>query len=244
MGGAVGDYDNDGDIDVFLTGRSEDGLDRFSSLYRNEGSGAFVDVTADAGDLADGGISGLFWGNAFFDFDNDGDLDLYVTNEGLSEIRTNVLYQNDGAGRFTRVTDLAFPSDTGPSAAAAAIGDYNNDGALDIYAPAGGLGSGGRGAFYENLTGKTNHWIVVRLQGTLSHRDAFGARVTITAGGKTQLRELHTSPVDPQPLHFGLGETTSVDEIRVRWPSGIVQILRDAPRKSRVSEEMPILRTS
>jgi hypothetical protein len=90
------------------------------------------------------------------------------------------------------------------------------------------LGSGGLGAFYENLTGQRRHWIVVRLRGVISHRDAYGARVTVRAGGQTQLRELHTSPVDPQPLHFGLGEAVSVDEIRVRWPSGIVQTLHGA----------------
>jgi hypothetical protein len=234
MGGALGDYDNDGDIDIFLTGRTEDRLDRFSTLYRNDGPGVFTDVTADAGDLAAGGISGIFWGNAFFDFDNDGDLDLYVTNEGLTEIKTNTLYQNDGGGRFTRVTDLAFPSDTGPSGAAAAIGDYNDDGALDIYAPAGALGTGGLGAFFENMTGQTNHWLVVQLRGTLSHRDAFGARVTVSANGQTQLRELHTSPVDTQRLHFGLGDASSIDEVRVRWPSGIVQVLRDAPVDQRL----------
>jgi hypothetical protein len=68
----------------------------------------------------------------------------------------------------------------------------------------------------------------VRLRGVISHRDAYGARVTLRAGGQTQLRELHTSPVDPQPLHFGLGAAESVDEIRVRWPSGIVQTLGGA----------------
>jgi hypothetical protein len=228
IGGAVGDYDNDVHIDVFLTGRlSEDGAP-VSSLYRNDGAGGFTDVTAESGDLAAGDISGMHWGNAFFDFDNDGDLDLYVTNQSLTEIQTNSLYQNEGDGTFTRVTDLAFPRDTGPSGAAAAIGDYNNDGALDIYAPSGVLGAGGRGAFFENLTGQQRHWIVVRLRGAISHRDAYGARVTIRAGGRTQLRELHTSPVDPQPLHFGLGTATAVDEIQVRWPSGILQALRGA----------------
>jgi hypothetical protein len=228
MGGAVGDYDNDGHIDLFLTGRRGEDLAPFSTLYRNDGDGGFVDVTAESGDLAVDDISGIHWGNAFFDYDNDGDLDLYVTSENVTEIDTNSLYENAGDGTFTRVTDLAFPSNTGPSGAAAAIGDYNNDGALDIYAPSGLLGSGGRGAFYENLTGQQKHWIVVRLRGTISHRDAYGARVTVRTGGRTQLRELHTSPVDPQPLHFGLGTAMSVDEIRVRWPSGIVQVLHGA----------------
>jgi hypothetical protein len=199
-----------------------------STLYRNDGAGAFTDVTAESGDLAVDDISGIHWGNAFFDYDNDGDLDLYVTSESRTEIHTNSLYENNGDRTFTRVTDLAFPGDTGPSGGAAAIGDYNSDGALDIYAPSGFLGSGGLGAFYENLSAQEKHWIVVRLRGSISHRDAYGARVTVRANGHTQLRELHTSPVDPQPLHFGLGSINSVDEIRVRWPSGIVQVLHGA----------------
>jgi len=228
MGGAVGDYDNDGHIDVFLTSRNAEDFALLSTLYRNDGLGGFIDVTAESGDLAVDDISGIHWGNAFFDFDNDGDLDLYVTSENITGINTNSLYENNGDRTFTRVTDLAFPSTTGPSGATAAIGDYNNDGALDIYAPSGILGSGGSGAFYENLTGQEKHWIVVRLRGTISHRDAYGARVTVRAAGRTQLRELNTSPVDPQPLHFGLGTAPSVDEIRVRWPSGVVQTLHGA----------------
>ncbi|MBW2578895.1 MAG: S8 family serine peptidase, partial [Deltaproteobacteria bacterium] len=228
MGGAVGDYDNDGHIDVFLTGRrGEDGA-AVSTLYRNDGTGGFTDVTAESGDLAAGDVSGIHWGNAFFDYDNDGDLDLYVTSESLTEIRTNSLFENNGDGTFTQVTDLAFPRDTGPSGAAAAIGDYNNDGALDVYAPSGFLGSGKLGAFYENLSAQEKHWIVVRLRGSISHRDAYGARVTVRADGHSQLRELHTSPVDPTPLHFGLGSANSVEEIRVRWPSGIIQVLHGA----------------
>jgi subtilisin family serine protease len=228
MGGAVGDYDNDGHIDVFLTGRRGEDFAPMSTLFRNDGDGGFSDVTAESGDLSAEKISGIHWGNAFFDYDNDGDLDLYVTSANTTEISTNALYENNGDGTFTLVTDLAFPSDTGPSGAAAAIGDYNNDGALDIYAPSGVLGSGGAGAFYENLTSQNNHWIVVRLRGAISHRDAYGARVTVRTAERSQLREIRTSPVDPQPLHFGLGTDVTVDEIRVRWPSGIVQTLRGA----------------
>ncbi|MFV1978074.1 MAG: ASPIC/UnbV domain-containing protein, partial [Myxococcota bacterium] len=109
--------------------------------------------------------------------------------------------------------------------------------------------SGGLGAFYENLMGQQGHWIVVRLRGAISHLDAFGARVTVRAAGRTKLRELHTSPVDPQPLHFGLGTAMSVDETRVRWPSGIVQVLHGAeidrmidiaePTECRVASDYP-----
>ena len=87
---------------------------------------------------------------------------------------------------------------------------------------------GRRLAYWLGKAAQEKHWIVVRLRGSISHRDAYGARVTVRAGGQTQLRELHTSPVDPQPLHFGLGTAVSVDEIRVRWPSGIVQTLHGA----------------
>ena len=78
----------------------------------------------------------------------------------------------------------------------------------------------------------------MRWRGEISHRDAYGARVTVRTGGRTQLRELHTSPVDPQPLHFGLGTALSVDEIRVRWPSGVVQTLHgaDADRVIEIAE--------
>jgi hypothetical protein len=249
MGGAVGDYDNDGHIDVFLTGRRGEGGAPGSTLYRNDGAGGFTDVTAESGDLAIDDISGIHWGNAFFDYDNDGDLDLYVTSESRTEIRTNSLYENNGDGTFARVTGIAFPRDTGPSGAAAAIGDYNSDGALDVYAPAGLLGTGGLGAFYENLSGQKKHWVVVRLRGSISHRDAYGARVTLRADGHTQLRELHTSPVDPTPLHFGLGNAGTIDENRVRWPSGVVQTLDGAaidqvieiaePAECRVASDYP-----
>jgi subtilisin family serine protease len=227
MGFAVGDYDNDGRIDLFATGRGAVGDAQRNALFRNNGDGTFSDVIAEAGDLALGGVSGLHWGNAFFDYDNDGDLDLYVTNEGVGTITSNTLYRNDGDGTFSRVTEIAFPWDTAPSGAAAAVGDFNDDGALDLYAPSGILGFGGRGAVYENLIGSTGHWIKIDLRGTISHADAFGARVSVTTGGRSQLREVHTGPVETLPLHFGLGDATVVDELRVRWPSGLVETFSD-----------------
>jgi hypothetical protein len=237
MGIAAGDYDNDGHIDVFITGRGVGGDAQRNVLFHNNGDGTFTDVIAEAGDLALGGVSGLHWGNAFFDYDNDGDLDLHVTNEGVDEIPTNTLYRNDGDGTFTRVTEIAFPSGTAPSGAAAAMGDFNDDGALDIYAPAGILGLGGRGALFENLIGSTAHWIAVDLRGTISHVDAFGARVSVTAGGRTQLREVHTGSVETLPLHFGLGDATVVDELRVRWPSGLVETFHGLAVDRRVEIE-------
>jgi hypothetical protein len=237
MGIAAGDYDNDGRIDLFVTGRGVYGDAQRNALFRNNGDGTFSDVIAEAGDLALGGVGGIHWGNAFFDYDNDGDLDLHVTNDGFDEITTNTLYRNDGDGTFTRVTEIAFPIGSAPSGAAAAVGDFNDDGALDIYAPSGILGSGGRGALFENLIGSKAHWIAVDLRGTISHADAFGARVTVTAGGRTQLREVHTGSVETLPLHFGLADATAVDELRVRWPSGLVETLHGLAVDQRVEVE-------
>jgi len=233
MGSAVGDYDNDGHIDVFVTSRGGFGDVQRNALFRNNGDGTFSDVIAAAGDLALGGEGGVHWGNAFFDYDNDGDLDLHVTNEGFDALASNTLYRNEGDGTFTRVTELAFPSGTAPSGAAAAMGDINDDGALDIYAPSGSLGSGGSGAVFENLIGSTGHWLAVDLRGTISHADAFGARVSVTTAGRTQIREVHTGPVETLPLHFGLGTATAVDELQVRWPSGLVETFHDLPADRR-----------
>jgi hypothetical protein len=226
---ATGDVDNDGDIDLLITGYGLPGDLNRNRLYRNDGGLTFSDVTASTGDLALGGLIGVNWGNAFFDYDNDGDLDLHMTNEGdgsnLNHLGSNTLYRNDGAAGFTRVTEETYPAHIAPSAAGATIADIDADGTLDIWAPSGFLGFGGRGALLANLVGTDRSWIRISLRGTISNADAYGARVTVTTGDLTQIREVNTSPVETQPLHFGLGDASSIDEIVVRWPSGVNQRL-------------------
>jgi hypothetical protein len=226
---ASGDVDNDGDIDLLITGYGIPSDANRNRLYRNDGGLKFSDVTDGAGDLTIGGLVGVNWGNAFFDYDNDGDLDLHLTNLGennnRNQVNSNALYQNDGAAGLTRVTEETYPAHVAPSAAGAAIADIDADGALDIWAPSGFLGFGGRGALLKNLVGTDHSWIQIFLRGTISNADAFGARVTVTTGDLTQIREVTTSPVETQPLHFGLGGATTIDEIFVRWPSGVNQRL-------------------
>ncbi len=223
---AVGDYDNDGYIDIFFTEFWDWRADpNNNALYKNNGDGTFTDVTKEAGNVGLG-TSGHNWGTDFFDYDNDGDLDLHITDCGTRENPSNTLFRNNGNGTFTEITDIAFPQEISPAWAAACMGDYDNDGDLDIYAPT-GLG-GITGAFLKNMVGTQNNWIKIKLEGTASNRDAYGARVYVKTGDLTQLREIHTSSVETQPIHFGLGNAASIDEMEIRWPSGVVQKLNNA----------------
>ena len=237
---AAGDYDADGDIDLFVTGRAA-GASRLSTLYRNERGRRFVDVSAASGDLAES-TGATHWGTAFFDFDNDGDLDLYRTDSRSGRGAAYTLYRNQGRGRFEAANREAFPRfplGLSPQGGVAAIGDYDADGALDIFAAASILFGPARSAFLQNLGARRNHWLRVRLVGTASARDAFGARVTLETDLGTQLREVHHSPLETQPLHFGLGAETEIDSLEVRWPSGLVQELRDVRPDQLLTIEEP-----
>ena len=218
-GVAVADYNNDGYLDMYVTGCSGNPIP--GALYRNNGNGTFTNVTSVSGNP---GLQqyGNWWGNDFLDYDNDGNLDIYLTDSGGSEIRQDTIYHNNGNGTFTNVAEVAFPEGAVPDASAGeCMGDYNNDGAVDIYAPA--AAGFGQGAFLKNVIGTTKNWIKIGLEGTVSNKDAYGARVYVRAGGIVQLREIHSSPVQSNPAHFGLGSATSVDEIEIHWPSGIIQ---------------------
>ena len=227
---AVGDYDNDGDLDLYVNQLASLSF-LPNALYRNNGDATFTDVSASTGELANTNIQAGPWGSVFFDYDNDGDLDLYVTRdntfprEDLIETDSNTLFENNGDGTFSRVNDIAFGPTIRPNVGAAAVGDYDNDGRLDIYAPTSLLGGGipSEGGMLRNASSAANNWIHLDLEGVTSNRDAYGARIVVTTGSTSQIREIHTSAVDPTTAHFGLGAATMIDSIEVRWPSGIVQ---------------------
>lgn len=221
---AAGDVDGDGWIDVLLTGLGSPDDPQRNALFHNLGNGRFKDVTAAAGDLALGGSSGFISGTAFFDFDQDGDLDLYLNSEGVGERPFNELFRNDGSGSFTRLTELAFPRGTSPAGAAAAIFDFDGDGDLDIFAPTGSGSGGGPGALFENLAG-TGRWLMLDLQRAGGSRDVWGALVVVTAGGLTLTREVMDSPLASNPLHLGLGDARHVERIEIHWPDGSVQVI-------------------
>lgn len=125
-GASFGDIDNDGDLDVFISNRDDSTFNQFSYLYRNDG-GIFVEITSDAGINLGNQLS---FCSVFFDYDNDGDQDIYVANDKLANI--NRLYQNDGTGVFTDVSVIS-GAGIAIDAMSTTIGDYNNDGWFDIY---------------------------------------------------------------------------------------------------------------
>ena len=222
---AAGDYNNDGYIDIFLTGCCvcECEYEDMSVLYKNNGEGGFIDASIEAGEPGWG--QNGYTGTAFFDLNNDGYLDIHMTVDNYSKTRSNTFFLNNGDGTFTDITESILPEGIAPGGADAGIGDYNNDGALDIYAPTGAFGSGS-GAFLKNIVGTRNNWIKIKLEDLTTNRLGYGARVYLTTGNNTQTREVHIGTVETTPLHFGLGEATIVDEIEVHWPiSGQVQTL-------------------
>lgn len=223
-GATVGDYDSDGIEDIFLTGVDDAGIER-NALFRGLGGGVFTEVTATAGDLgATAGVVGASRGNEFFDFDNDGDLDLLVSG-GVGSAVDAQIFENLGDGSFDEITAKAF----GPVAsgeAAVSVGDLDRDGFLDVYAPDGKLYSEPRGGgLMLNGLDNGNAWLKMDLEGTVSPRDAYGARVSVTADSVTATRVLRTGSQDNEFVHFGLGDAEAADEATIHWPSGLYQRL-------------------
>ncbi len=232
---AFGDYDNDGDLDAF-TGRWQEGQAR---LHQNAGDGTFAHV-APTGDL---GSTSMFGHGSWVDYDNDGFLDLLF----LGYEQLGSMYRNRGDGTFQAV-DLGNLASDGTNRSMAAWADYDNNGFQDLLVVCGD-GVAARNQLYRN-NGNGNHWLKFRLAGTTSNRDGIGARVRVkaTIQGRSlwQLREIQSAGGDasgtPLLAHFGLGDATHAEIVRVEWPSGIVQELRQVPvdRFSTLEEPAPI----
>ena len=172
---------------------------------------------------------GFALGCSWADYDNDGCLDLFVSeNNGT----VNRLYHNNGDGTFARVLSGPIASDIG-NCAGNSWGDYDRDGFLDLFVSV----SGSPDYLYHN-DGNANAWITIKCVGTRSNRSAIGAKVRVkaTIGGKTfwQLREINTGDGwagVPLEAHFGLGNATNVDTLRIEWPSGTVQEYQNVAAK-------------
>jgi hypothetical protein len=239
MGADFADLDNDGDLDLFVPCLEYEG----HTLYRNEGGKFFDDVSQTSG-LHRATTFHTGYSPSVFDYDNDGDLDIFVScgrvrvphelrfDEGASYHerygQSDLLLSNDGSGRFSDVSQVSGPYFNRKDIGRGAIhGDVDNDGDLDLFI----VNLDGRAVLLRNDGGNGNRWITLKLVGTRSNRDGVGAKVKVISGASTQIREVRVGggyvSQNDMRVHFGLGDRDRIDRIEIRWPSGVVQTLED-----------------
>ena len=228
MGIAYGDYDNDLYQDILVTNFWE----QTNTLYHNDRGTFFSDLSFDAG-VGKESFQFLAWGTEFFDYDNDGDKDLFVANGhlfpqldranlGTSYAQTNQLFENLGDGTFAEVSQVSGEGlKIKKVSRGASFGDYDDDGDLDIFV----LNLNDRPTLLRNDGGNENNWLMVKTIGTESNRDGIGARIEVHSGGLTQSAEIRSgaSYLSHNDLraHFGLGQKEAIDLLVVHWPSGL-----------------------
>jgi enediyne biosynthesis protein E4 len=231
MGIASGDFDADGDEDLFVTNI----LGETFALYANDGKGVFEDLRMRSG-LA--GPTAPYTGFAtdWLDYDNDGRLDLFVANGAVNIVEAqrgkprpfrmkNQLFRNTGNGRFVETSGSAGPAFARTDIArGAAFGDIDNDGDVDIVV----TNNGGPANLLLNQSvesGNRNHWIEIALRQPMGNRLAFGAWVGIERAGQPTLwRRVRTDgsylSASDARLHFGLGASPSITAVLIQWPDG------------------------
>jgi enediyne biosynthesis protein E4 len=233
MGVDFGDFDGDGRPDIFVSDNA------FSSLYRNEG-GSFTDVAAETG-IARASAQFVGWGSFFFDYDNDGDLDIFKANSDLSRLfgQEDQVFESVG-GRFRDVsTGLGPYFREARMGRGAAYADYDNDGDLDVII----VSLVGRPTLLRNDGGNSNQAIVLRLLGRASNRDGVGAKVKVVANGRTQTAQKRSSggylsQNDPR-LFFGIGQARIAERVEIGWPSGRTQVLTNVAPGTTIDVEEP-----
>jgi enediyne biosynthesis protein E4 len=235
MGVAVGDYDRNGTMDIFKTNFAGD----TSTLYANAGDGLCEDRTFAAGIGVN--TRWLGWGTGWIDLDNDGWLDLFLTNghvyPEVVQLKTEagyqqrkVVYRNLGNGRFSDLSERLGEPITVPKAGrGSAFADFDNDGHVDVAIS----NVNDRPDLYRLNDTSGHHWTTLTLVGTTSNRNAIGARVRCMTGTVTQWQEVrgggsYLSQNDLR-VHFGVGTATRIDRIDVRWPNGLEETWEHLP---------------
>lgn len=235
MGSAVGDYDNDGDLDWFVSAITfKDGVKHFGSLtpgnrlYQNQGDGTFIDKTDEAG-VRDG-----YWGwaSCFADLNNDTHLDIFHVNgmqgDGI-DIRfkddPSRLFMSNGDGTFTESSLDVGINDRGMGRGLVCF-DYDRDGDIDLY-----IANYNQAPKLLCNSGNTNNFVNIKLQEKSTNSQALGARIYVTANGIEQMRELRAGnnyvSQNPVEAHFGLGQATRLDSVKIIWPDGQQSQLKD-----------------
>ena len=232
MGVDFADYDNDGWPDIMVTDLGNQSY----ALYRNNGDGSFS-YTSSASGIRQLSLLHSGWGMRLFDFDNDGWKDLFVAqghvNDLIEQTRPNLHYRepmllarNTGNGFVDISSEAGLIFEQSFVARGLAIGDIDNDGRLDLVVST----NEGPALLLHNETANANHWLLLKLVGHKSNRDAIGAEVKVFTADRQQMATVSTAgsylSSSDKRLHFGLGKETSVDKIEIRWPSGIRQTLK------------------
>ena len=233
MGADFRDIDNDGRPDIFETAMFGEGF----PLYKNLGNGQFQDVAAMTG-LASSTSRLTGWGVGVFDFDNDGNKDLFTANSDILDNSLELahrpfplpdrVFRNRGNLSFEDVSSKAGPSFQVPAPhRGAAFGDLNNDGKIDAVV----IVLNGLPEIWMNHSNDHNHWIILNLVGVKSNRDGLGTKVKITTNLGSQYNEATTAvsynSSSDKRVHFGLGSSVVVDSIELVWPSGTRQVLKN-----------------
>ncbi|MFN8007723.1 MAG: CRTAC1 family protein [Terriglobia bacterium] len=233
MGVDAGDYDGDGLLDLVVTNYDLE----TNALYHNEGKFQFNDQRWPSG-VAKADHRFLGFGTGFIDFDNDGDLDLFIVNghvldnieqlrEGFTYAQPNQLLENRGGTFFENLEFLRYSSLSPKVGRGAAFGDVDNDGDLDVLIS----NSGQEPTLLLNQVGKKRNWVLLKLIGTRSNRDAVGAKITVTTENLSQTDQItgggsYLSASDLR-AHFGLGNAEMIKTLKIRWPSGAEDVFRD-----------------
>jgi enediyne biosynthesis protein E4 len=239
MGVALGDYLHTGRFSIFVTHFSEE----YAALFRNDGGMSFTDVSFLAG-VATPTIPYVGWGDAFFDFDNDGWPDIFMVNGhvypqvdtldvGARYREPKLLFLNKHDGTFRNISELVGPAIQIPQVSrGAAFGDLFNDGRIDIVVEnVDGKPMILRNTIPRNEGSNRNHWIGFELAGTKSNRLALNARIKAVAGDLVQLDEVRSGgsylSQNDLRIHFGLGSHDRVDRVEILWPSGKTETLNN-----------------
>jgi hypothetical protein len=229
MGADFRDYDNDGLPDIAVTALTGDTF----PLFRNDGHKAFEDATYSS-QIGPQSIRWSGWGNGLFDFDNDMYKDLFTANshvndridsfEATAYKQANRVFRNLGNGKFQDVSrDAGQGFDVARAHRGSAFADFNKDGKIDVAVSS----LGERAELWENVSTSSNHWLIIRVIGSRSNRNGIGTRIDIAGQSNEMTTAVSYASSSYSGVHFGLGQRKQIEKIKIRWPSGTVQVLTD-----------------